>query len=62
MKSSKGETVKESPTKIMYLQVTAPIAFIRRHSVEAAVECALLQVIGIRMILPVSVPLLSAFH
>ena len=54
------ETVKKSPTKKMYLQVTAPIAFIRRHGVD--VECALLQVIGIRIILPHSVPLLSAFH
>ena len=44
----------------MYSQVTAPFAFIRKHGVD--VECALVQVIGIRMILPDSVPLLSAFH
>ena len=44
----------------MYLQVTVPFAFIRKHGVD--VERALLQVIGIRMILPDSVPLLSAFH
>ena len=46
--------------KKMYLQVTAPFAFIRKHGVD--VERALLQVIGIRMILPDSVPLLSASH
>ena len=51
-----------SPTNLkdMYLQVTVPFAFIRKHGVD--VECVLLQVIGIRMILPDSVPLLSAFH
>ena len=45
----------------MYLQVTAPFAFIRKHGVELK-PAALLQVIGIRMILPDSVRLLSAFH
>ena len=46
--------------KKTYLQVTVPSAFIRKHGVD--VERALVQVIGIRMILPDSVPLLSAFH
>ena len=47
--------------KKMYLQVTAPFAFIRKHGVELK-PAALLQVTGIRMILPDSVPLLSASH
>ena len=52
-----------SPTneKEMHLQVTVPFAFIRKHGVELE-PAALVQVIGIRMILPDSVPLLSAFH
>ena len=45
----------------MYLQVTVPFAFIRKHGVELE-PAALVQVIGIRMILPDSVPLRSAFH
>ena len=45
----------------MYSQVTAPFAFIRKHGVEFEPR-ALVQVIGIRMILPDSVPLLSASH
>ena len=52
----------EVTNKDMYLQVTAPCAFIRKHGVELEPACALLQVIGIRMILPDSVRLLSAFH
>ena len=45
----------------MYLQVTVPFAFIRKHGVELE-PATLVQVMGIRMILPDSFPLLSASH
>ena len=45
---------------LINLQVTVPSAFRRIQVVE--VDCSLLQVIGIRMILPDSLLLLSWFH